>query len=78
MRSLAVSSRPKPSECIHSIIYVIMIVSVTRITCIFNTVKVPLARNIEGERSEGRSSVSGRVVLPSGEWIVINVFVVNC
>ena len=51
MRSLAVASRPRPAECIHSIIYVIMILSVKRI--MFNTVTVPLVRNVDGELSEG-------------------------
>ena len=78
MRSLAVASRPSLSECIHSIIYVLMILSVTRI--MFNTVAVPLVRNVaRGEECcEGRSSVSGQGVLPSGEWIVINLFMANC
>ena len=37
----------------------------------FNTVTVPLVRNVDGERSQGRSSVSGRGLLPLGEWIVV-------
>ena len=44
MRSLAVASRPRLSECIHSIIYDI----VGR-----TYVMVPLVRNVDGERSEG-------------------------
>ena len=47
-------------------------------TYMFNTVTVPLVRNYDGECSEGRSSLSRRGVLPSGEWIVINLFVANC
>ena len=62
MRSLAVASRFIPSECINSIIYGIMVLSVTRVT-----VTVPLLRNVDVARSE----------LPYGEWIVINLFVVN-
>ena len=76
MHSPTVVSRPRPSECIHSIIYFIIKSSVTRI--MFNTVTVPLVRNVDGERSEGRSSVSGRGVLSSGVWIVINLFMANC
>ena len=40
-------------------------------------VTVPLVRNVDGERSEGQSSVSGGGVLTSGEWIVINLLVAN-
>ena len=47
-------------------------------TYMFNTVTIPLVRNVDGKRSEGRSSVSGRGVLPSGEWMLINSFVANC
>ena len=43
----------------------------------FNTVTVPLVRNVDVGRLEGRSSGNGRGVLPSVEWTVINLFGAN-
>ena len=40
-------------------------------TYMSKTVTVPLVRNVDGERSEGQSSVSGRGVLSSGEWTLL-------
>ena len=52
--------------------------SIVSIVFSFCIGRFKLVRNVDGERSEGRSSVCVRRVLPSGEWIVINLFVANC